>query len=59
MTVRPFDWRDLGYLHHIRSQSVYLDSALLLTRGSHLVPGALFSYLAPGLGIFTAVSDFI
>ncbi len=57
MTVRPFDWRDLGYLHHIRSQSVYLDSALLLTRGSHLVPGALFSYLAPGLGIFTAVSD--
>ena len=57
MTVRPFDWRDLGYLHHIRLNSVYLDSALLLTRGSQLVPGALFSYLAPGLGIFTAVSD--
>jgi len=57
MTVRPFDWRDLAALHYYRNQSVYLDSALVLTRGPLMVPGALFSYLAPGLGIFTAVNQ--
>ena len=55
MTVRPFDWRDLASLHHYRNQTVFLDSALVLTRGPLLVPGALFSFLVPGLGIFTAV----
>lgn len=56
MTVRPFDWRDLATLHAYRNQSVFLDSALVLTRGPLLVPGALFSFLAPGLGVFTAIS---
>jgi hypothetical protein len=58
MTVRPFDWRDLAILYHYRNQSVFLDSELVLTRGPLLVPGALFSYLAPGVGLFTAVSQF-
>ncbi len=57
MTVRPFDWRDLATLHRYRNQTVFLDSALVLTRGALLVPGALFSYLAPGMGVFTAVSQ--
>ncbi len=57
MTVRPFDWRDLATLHSYRNQSVFLDSALVLTRGPLLVPGALFSFLAPGLGVFTAISQ--
>ncbi len=56
MIVRPFDWRDLRYLHRCRLNSVFLDSALVLTRGAHIVSGALISYLAPGMGIFTAVS---
>lgn len=56
MSVRPLDWRDLTTLHHYRDQSVFLDSALVLTRGPLLVPGALLSFLAPGMGIFTAVS---
>jgi hypothetical protein len=56
MTVRPFDWRDLPALHRYRSESVYLDSALVLTRGPLLVSSALLSYLAPALGISTGVS---
>ena len=56
MTVRPFDWRDLALLHSYRNQSVFLDSALVLTRGPLIVPGALFSFLAPGMGLFTAIS---
>jgi hypothetical protein len=57
MTVRPFDWRDLATLYYYRNQSVFLDSELVLTRGPLLVPGALFSFLAPGVGLFTAVSQ--
>lgn len=57
MAVRPFDWRDLATLHRYRDQSVFLDSSLVLTRGPLLVPGALLSFLAPGMGVFTAVSQ--
>ena len=57
MKVRPFEWRDLLILHRHRHQSVFLDSALVLTRGSLLVPGALLSYLAPTMGVFTYVSN--
>lgn len=57
MAVRAFDWRDLGSLHYFRNQSVFLDSSLVLTRGPLLVPGALLSFLAPGMGVFTAVSQ--
>jgi hypothetical protein len=54
MTVRPFDWRDLPALHRFRQRTVFLHSELVLTRGPLLVPGALFSYLAPAMGLFTA-----
>ena len=54
MTIRPFDWRDIQVLYRFRHQSVFLYSALVLTRGPMLVPGALLSYLAPSTGIFTA-----
>ena len=57
MKVRPFEWRDLPILHRHRHQSVFLDSALVLTRGSLLVPGALLSYLAPTMGVFTYISN--
>jgi hypothetical protein len=55
MAVRPFDWRDLALLQSYRNQSVYLDSALLLTRGPLVMPGAVVSFLAPGVGVFTAM----
>jgi len=55
MTVRPFDWRDLPALNRFRTQSVFLDSALLLTRGQLMVPGAVFSFMAPAMGVFTCV----
>ena len=57
MTVRQFDWRDLPTLRRFRRESIFLDSAQLLTRGSQQMTGALFSYLAPSLGIFTCVSN--
>jgi hypothetical protein len=57
MSVRPFDWRDIPTLHRRRNDSVFLDSALLLTRGPLLVPGALLSYLAPGMGVITCVGN--
>jgi hypothetical protein len=54
MTVRPFDWRDLPALHRHRNQVLFLDSTRLLTQGPRLIPaGALFSYFAPAIGIFT------
>jgi len=56
MKVRPFEWRDLPVLHRHRHQSIFLDSALVLTRGSLLVPGAMLSYLAPTMGVFTYIS---
>jgi hypothetical protein len=57
MIVRPFDWRDIPALQRYRQSSVFLDSALLFTRGPLSVPGALLSYLAPSMGIFTGAVD--
>jgi hypothetical protein len=57
MAVRQFDWRDLPTLRRYRRESIFLDSAQLLTRGSQQMTGALFSYLASSLGIFTCVSN--
>jgi hypothetical protein len=55
MSVRAFDWRDLPALYACRNRSVFLDSALVLTRGPLIVAGALFSYAAPSLGVTTVV----
>lgn len=52
-----FDWRDLPALHRFRNETVYLDSALLLTRGPLVFPGVLFSYLTSSMGVFTCVTD--
>jgi hypothetical protein len=57
MTVRPFDWRDLPALVRHREDSVFLDSVLVLTRGTFVVPGALLSYLAPAMGVFTCTVE--
>jgi hypothetical protein len=57
MSVRPFDWRDLPALYRFRQESVFLDNALLLTRGPLILPGALLSYLAPAVGMSTLVSS--
>lgn len=56
MVARPFDWRDLPTLHAYRNECVFLDSALVLTRGPLMMPGALLSFMAPEIGIFTAVA---
>jgi len=56
MNIRTFDWRDLPTLQRYRQQSVFLNSALVLTRGPVLLSGALLSSLAPGMGVFTSVS---
>jgi hypothetical protein len=57
MNVRPFDWHDLPSLHRLRNESIFLDSALVLTRGPLLVPGALLSSLAPSMGLFTGMQS--
>lgn len=57
MNVRPFDWRDIPALKRYQHESVFLDSALVLTRGPLLLPGALVSYLAPAMGVFTNVVE--
>ena len=56
MSIHPFDWRDLPALRRYRNQSVFLNSALVLTRGPNLLTRTLLSTLAPGVGIVTAVS---
>lgn len=56
MSIHPFDWRDLPALRRYRNQSVFLNSALVLTRGPSLLSRTLLSSLAPGVGIITAVS---
>jgi hypothetical protein len=55
MNVRPFDWRDLPALHRYRDAMVFLDTSLVLTRGPLMLPGALFSFIAPSVGVFTCV----
>jgi len=59
MNVRLLDWRDLPSIHRYHRDCVYLDSALVLTRGPLLIEGALFSsFLSPSMvGVFTCVLD--
>ncbi len=57
MLARPFEWRDLPYLHAFREQTLFLDSALVLTRGPLQVLGAMLSAVLPSAGLFTAVSQ--
>ncbi len=54
--VRSFEWRDAPALYRCRQHSAYLNSSLVLTRGTLFMPGALLSTLAPSMGIFTSVS---
>jgi hypothetical protein len=56
MQLRHFSWRDLSYLRRYRQETVYLDSALLFTRGALQLQGALFSFIAPNLGVVTLVT---
>jgi len=56
MDINPISWRDIRTLHQNRHNSVFFDTALLLTRGSLLIQGALLSYLAPSLGISTCIA---
>jgi len=57
MSVRAFDWRDLPALYACRNSSVFLDSALVLTRGPLMVAGAMFSFTAPSLSVTTVVHN--
>ncbi len=51
--VRPFDWRDLPALHRYRDENVFLDTSLVLTRGPLILQGAMFSFIASSMGVFT------
>ena len=55
MKVRRFAWSDLTILHRNRNNSVFLNSALVLTRGPMVMSSALVSSLAPTTGVFTYV----
>lgn len=58
LNIRSFDWRDLPVLHRYRNCGLFLDSALLLTRGSVLVPTrALFSAMGLSGSVFTYLFD--
>jgi hypothetical protein len=58
MTVRTFDWRDFPVLIRYRHRGLFFDNARMLTRGPMLVPaGAMMSYLATAMGIFTYVGS--
>lgn len=55
--MRPFAWHDLVSLFRNRRQMLALDSALELTRGSHLGVAAMLANLHPEHGSFTGVVD--
>ncbi|MFN2197376.1 MAG: hypothetical protein ACK2UW_14745 [Anaerolineales bacterium] len=57
MHTRPFDWRDLPKLHSYRNDTLYLNKALLLTRGPLQTLGAMLASIVPTVGIFTAVAE--
>jgi len=54
MVIRQFDWRDLPILLRYRHRGLFFDNASVLTRGEMLIPaGAMLSYFAPAIGIYT------
>ncbi len=54
MAIRQFDWRDLPVLLRYRHRGLFFDNASVLTRGEMLIPlGAMLSYFAPAIGIYT------
>lgn len=54
MNIRSFDWHDLPVLYRYRHCGLFLDTALVLTRGPILVPkGALFSVAGLTGNVFT------
>lgn len=56
--IRPFELPDLGTLHRLRKQGVYLDSLAVLTRGRQIVPmRAVFSPLSEAVGVFTGIAE--
>lgn len=57
MPTRSFDWRDLPRLHAYRNETLYLNKALLLTRGPLQTLGAMLASVVPTVGIYTGVFD--
>lgn len=55
--IMPFGWLDLPKLLSNRHRSVILDISLVLTHGPQLIPGVLFSFLAPSMGVFTCTNS--
>lgn len=57
-TIRSFEWRDIPVLHRYRRCGLFLDTALLLTRGPALVTtGALFSTAGLNTSVFTCLCN--
>lgn len=59
MNTRPFDWRDLPALRRHRNQTVFLDTAMLLTRGPTLFSGVLLATLTPPVGVFSSLLTYV
>jgi hypothetical protein len=55
--TRSFDWRDLPRLHAYRSDTLYLNKALVLTRGPLQTLGAMLASVVPTVGILTSVCE--
>ena len=53
--LRPLGWRDLPTLYRYRHQGVFLNSALVATRGTGMIPSVLFASLNPTTGLSTWV----
>jgi hypothetical protein len=58
MYIRSFEWRDLPVLHRYRRCGLFLDTALLLTRGPLLVTtGSLFSTAGLNTSVYTCLCN--
>jgi hypothetical protein len=58
MNIHSFDWRDLPVLHRYRNCGMFLDTALVLTRGAVLAPTrVLFSATGMDTGVYTYLCE--
>lgn len=54
--IRPFDWRDIGLLNHVRDQGQCFDSQLAFTRGVSSLQTVFMEMVTPGRSACTLVS---
>jgi hypothetical protein len=54
--IRPFDWRDLGLLHRVRSRGIVLAAQLACTRGPQALAGVILDAFSGGRSPATLVA---